>query len=237
VGTLSAVAAVVLTLVTAGVALAGFTTPSEAGSATTAGALTLDSPGDDMVEPVRSGADLVALSPEATIRLNAERDRQDRASRARARAAISRAKLAAAQRRKEILARRPHWVLPVLHYLLTAGFGENGNLWSNGHTGQDFAADYGDTVRSIGDGTIIFADWAGPYGRKIEVLHTDGTVSWYCHLAQFNRISGKVTAGTVIGEVGSSGNSTGSHLHVEIHPDGGDAVDPKLWLASHKVNI
>lgn len=131
---------------------------------------------------------------------------------------------------------RPKWVVPVLGYRLTAGFGDYG-LWSSAHTGQDFAAPYGTPVRAIGDGKIIFASYDGAYGNKIVVEHTDGTVSWYAHMAAFLQTSGTVKAGDVIGRVGSTGNSTGDHLHLEVRPGDGNAVPPLTWLRQHGVKV
>lgn len=133
-------------------------------------------------------------------------------------------------------ARRPKWVLPVLGFRLTAGFGEYG-LWSSAHTGQDFAAPYGTPVRSVGDGEVISARYDGAYGNKVVVRHEDGTVTWYCHLSSFEQTSGKVKAGDVIGRVGSTGNSTGDHVHLEVRPGDGDPVEPLTWLRRHGVRI
>lgn len=143
---------------------------------------------------------------------------------------------AAEQIAAEAEARRPKWVLPVTGFRLTAGFGEWG-LWSSAHTGQDFAAAYGTPVRSIGDGTIISAEYEGAYGYKLVVRHEDGTESWYAHLAGFERTSGRVKAGEMVGRMGSTGNSTGNHLHLEVRPGGGDPVPPLTWLRRHGVRI
>jgi murein DD-endopeptidase MepM/ murein hydrolase activator NlpD len=154
-----------------------------------------------------------------------------------AREARAAAKRAAEAAKAAAEAAKPDWVKPVLNFSLSAGFGESSGLWSHRHTGQDFAAPVGTPVRAIGDGKIISATWDGAYGRKIIVEHTDGTVSWYAHLSAFVQTSGAVRAGDVIGRVGSTGNSTGAHLHLEIRPDGGDPVPPIQWLARHGVRL
>ena len=131
---------------------------------------------------------------------------------------------------------RPKWVLPMTDFRLTAGFGATG-LWSSVHTGQDFAAPYGTPVRAVGDGRIIFASYEGSYGNKIVVEHLDGSVTWYAHLSSFVRTSGIVKAGDVIGRVGSTGNSTGDHLHLEVRPRAGAPVPPLTWLRQHGIKI
>ncbi|TDC46241.1 M23 family metallopeptidase [Jiangella ureilytica] len=129
------------------------------------------------------------------------------------------------------------WLLPVEGYRITAGFGAGGSMWSNRHTGLDFAAPTGTEVMSLSAGEIIFAGYDGPYGNKIVIRHWDGTETWYCHLSRFVLRSGDVMPGEVIGRVGSTGNSTGPHLHLEVHPDGGDPVNPRSWLEDHGVNV
>ncbi len=146
----------------------------------------------------------------------------------------------AAALRKAAAAReaaRPKYVAPVLNFRWSAGYGESSSLWSSMHTGQDFAAPEGTSVRSVADGTVVSAAWEGSYGQKVVVLHDDGTETWYAHLSSFVRTGGRVQAGDVIGRVGSTGNSTGSHLHLEVRPGGGDPVEPISWLRSHGVNL
>ncbi|MDQ1663948.1 MAG: hypothetical protein QOJ68_3928 [Blastococcus sp.] len=168
-----------------------------------------------------------------------------RASRLRATQAALEAQQLAEIARKEAQRRakeareraRPTWVKPILNYRLTAGFGQSSYLWSHAHTGQDFAAPVGTPVRAIGAGRILSADWDGAYGRKIVVLHPDGTVTWYAHLSAFVRTSGTVQAGDVIGRVGSTGNTTGPHLHFEVRPGNGDPINPLPWLRAHGVRV
>lgn len=132
-----------------------------------------------------------------------------------------------------IIDRNIRWTLPVSSYHLSAGFGSSGSHWVSTHTGQDFAAPMGTPIRSVGDGEVISAAYDGAYGNKIEVQLEDGTVTWYCHLSAYEVRSGPVRAGQVIGYLGSTGNSTGPHMHFEVHPGGGDAIDPMPWLREH----
>ncbi|KWX02165.1 Peptidase M23 [Carbonactinospora thermoautotrophica] len=127
-------------------------------------------------------------------------------------------------------------VLPLKSYRITAGFGQVGNRWSRRHTGLDMAAPLGTPVRAVSAGTIISAGWGGPYGNRIKIRHADGTQTWYCHLSAYVRRSGRVAAGQVIGRVGSTGNSTGPHLHLEVRPGGGAPVNPLTWLRAHGLN-
>lgn len=135
----------------------------------------------------------------------------------------------AARERAERMMKR--WVLPILDFDLSARFGESSSLWSSTHTGQDFSADYGTPVQSVSTGEVIFAGWDGSYGYKIAIRHWDGTETWYCHLSEIIRSSGTVSPGEIIGRVGDTGNSTGPHLHFEVHPYGGDPIDPLWWLS------
>ncbi len=131
---------------------------------------------------------------------------------------------------QHVMERIIEWVLPLRSYRLSSGFGQAGNMWEADHTGQDFAAPMGSPIRAVGDGEIVEAGWDGPYGNRIVLRHDDGTETWYCHMSRYAYRSGYVKAGTTIGYVGSTGNSTGPHLHFEVHPGGGDAIDPMPWL-------
>jgi murein DD-endopeptidase MepM/ murein hydrolase activator NlpD len=79
--------------------------------------------------------------------------------------------------------------------------------------------------------------YEGSYGNRIIVTLQDGTEVWYCHLSRFATSPGeKVDPGQTIGYTGSTGNTTGPHLHIEIHPGGGDPVDPIPVMQQHGVN-
>jgi murein DD-endopeptidase MepM/ murein hydrolase activator NlpD len=128
------------------------------------------------------------------------------------------------------------WVLPVSGYDLTATFGSGGSLWSSDHTGLDFAAAYGSPVVSVARGVVTEAAYAGAYGNRVIVTHPDGTETWYCHMDSFAVSEGEsVDAGTQVGAIGMSGNTTGPHLHLEVRPGGGDPVDPYSALVVHGI--
>jgi murein DD-endopeptidase MepM/ murein hydrolase activator NlpD len=126
---------------------------------------------------------------------------------------------------------------PLASYTLTSTFGEAGSMWTNNHTGQDFAAPTGTPVKAVHGGTISEAGWAGSYGYRIVLTLEDGTEVWYCHLSSMTVTSGEVTTGDTIGNVGATGNVTGPHLHLEVRPDGGDPIDPAAWLRAHGVAL
>ncbi|WP_420034747.1 M23 family metallopeptidase [Streptomyces sp. cg28] len=123
--------------------------------------------------------------------------------------------------------------LPVASYTITGTFGQPGAMWSSGyHTGLDFAASTGTPIYAIHSGTVTEAGWAGAYGYRTIITLDDGTELWFCHQSSINVSAGqKVSTGDVIGRVGATGNVTGPHLHLEVHP-GGDAtgIDPAAWL-------
>jgi murein DD-endopeptidase MepM/ murein hydrolase activator NlpD len=130
------------------------------------------------------------------------------------------------------------WVLPVApgSYRLTARFGECSGLWSHCHTGLDFAAPSGTPVKAVANGVVTETSYAGAYGNRTILTLEDGTEVWFCHQTEFAVGAGDtVVGGQTIGTVGSTGNSTGPHLHVEVRPGGGDAVDPYNAFSVHGV--
>jgi murein DD-endopeptidase MepM/ murein hydrolase activator NlpD len=128
------------------------------------------------------------------------------------------------------------WVLPVQVgvYHLTARFGEYSSLWANFHTGLDFAAPTGTPIMAVAGGVITETAYSGAYGNRTIERLPDGTELWYCHQNEFGtKVGATVKPGEDIGYVGSTGNVTGPHLHLEVHPHGGDAVDPYPVLVAH----
>ncbi|MFN8193466.1 MAG: peptidoglycan DD-metalloendopeptidase family protein [Nocardioidaceae bacterium] len=129
------------------------------------------------------------------------------------------------------------WVLPVEGYHITNTFGMARSYYSSGyHTGLDFAAPYGTPIHAIADGVVTSASYDGAYGNKTVITLDDGTELWYCHQSQFAVSTGDtVSQGELIGYIGETGNAYGAHLHVEVHPGGGDAVDPFPAFVQHGV--
>jgi hypothetical protein len=98
------------------------------------------------------------------------------------------------------------------------------------HTGLDFRASMGDPVRATADGKVVSAGWAGGYGRMVEIDHGNGLSTRYGHLSQIDvRVGEAVKIGQILGAVGTTGRSTGPHLHYETRIDG-EAVDPQKFL-------
>ncbi|WP_405592997.1 LysM peptidoglycan-binding domain-containing M23 family metallopeptidase [Streptomyces sp. NBC_01092] len=116
-----------------------------------------------------------------------------------------------------------------------------GSMWSSGyHTGVDFAAATGTSLKAVGAGTVVSAGWGGAYGNQVVIQLADGYYAQYAHLSSLSVSSGQsVTAGQQIGLSGATGNVTGPHLHFEIRttPDYGSDVDPVAYLASKGVSI
>ncbi len=98
------------------------------------------------------------------------------------------------------------------------------------HTGLDFRASTGDPVRATANGKVASAGWAGGYGRMVEIDHGNGLSTRYGHLSEIGvKVGDPIKIGQVIGAVGSTGRSTGPHLHYETRIEG-EAVDPQKFL-------
>lgn len=141
------------------------------------------------------------------------------------------ASLAKSAERQASKIARNRWVLPTTGYHLTARFGMSGGLWSSNHTGLDFAASSGTPIVAVSEGTITKTGYEGSYGNKTVETLKDGTEIWYCHQTDVSVYAGQhVDVADPIGSVGSTGNSTGPHLHLEVRPGGGLPIDPMDWL-------
>jgi len=114
---------------------------------------------------------------------------------------------------------------------IAAGFGWRTNPWPEFHRGVDLEASYGDVVRASAAGTIVTAGWdPGGFGIKVDIDHGNGYHTWYAHLSRVAVLPGeRVTKGAPIAYVGSTGESTGPHLHYQVMY-GGAAIDPAPFL-------
>ncbi|MEU5287646.1 peptidoglycan DD-metalloendopeptidase family protein [Streptomyces sp. NPDC020755] len=166
-------------------------------------------------------------------------DFRERASRTQERIDLRERQAAEKKKRADEAARRealrPKFVLPVKQHGLSAYYGQAGVNWMSVHTGIDFPVSYGTPVMAATDGTVR-TQLNSAYGVMAIVTAADGTETWYCHLSSTKIRSGPVKAGDVIAYSGNSGNSTGPHLHFEVRPGGGSAIDPLAWLRSKGVD-
>jgi murein DD-endopeptidase MepM/ murein hydrolase activator NlpD len=113
---------------------------------------------------------------------------------------------------------------------IAAGFGWRTNPWPEFHKGIDLEANYGDLVRAAAAGTVASASWDGGFGLKVDIDHGNGYHTWYAHLSRVSVASGqRVTKGAPIAFVGSSGSTTGPHLHYQVM-FGGNPIDPQPFL-------
>ncbi|CAL9371657.1 M23 family metallopeptidase [Streptomyces sp. Tu 3180] len=121
------------------------------------------------------------------------------------------------------------------------GYKVAGSMWSSGyHTGVDFSVPTGTSLKAVGAGTVVSAGWAGAYGNQVVIKLDDGYYAQYAHLSSLSVSAGQtVSAGQQVGLSGSTGNSTGPHLHFEIRtsPNYGSDVDPVSYLRSKGVSL
>ena len=120
-------------------------------------------------------------------------------------------------------------VLPVTGRI-TSRYGERSSLRRSTHTGLDIACTTGTDIKVVSNGTVTFSGKKGSYGNLIIVDHGNGVETWYGHCSKlYANVGDTVTAGDVIAAVGSTGNSTGPHLHFEIRING-ECVNPQNYV-------
>lgn len=113
---------------------------------------------------------------------------------------------------------------------ISSRFGSRSSVRSSVHTGLDIAARLGTPIKAAAGGTVVHAGWKGSLGKLIVISHGNGVQTYYAHCNSISVSAGqKVSQGEVIGKVGSTGNSTGPHLHLEIRVNG-VAYNPQNWL-------
>ncbi len=196
-----------------------------------------DAGGSAEAAPVKPSTANNTLDTQLTSLAAGADDFADRASRTqeridlKAEQALERKRAAQEAARKERL--RPKFALPVAQHGLSAYYGQAGINWMSVHSGIDFPVSYGTTVMAATDGTVR-TQYNSAYGNMLILTAKDGTETWYCHLSGYQVPPGStVKAGDAIASSGDSGNSTGPHLHFEVRPAGGAAIDPLSWLRSH----
>ena len=120
-------------------------------------------------------------------------------------------------------------VLPVSGKI-TSRFGVSSSIRSGAHTGLDIACSSGTDIKAVAKGKVIFAKNNGSYGNLVKIDHGNGVETWYAHCSKiYTKVGAQVKAGDVIAAVGSTGNSTGPHLHLEIRING-TAINPQKYL-------
>ncbi len=137
------------------------------------------------------------------------------------------------------------WVDPVKKYTLSASFAQAGSMWQSTHSGQDFAVASGTEVVAAHGGTVVKAGGNGAgdgaaYGNAVVIKHGNGTYSQYAHLSRIDvKVGQVVSTGQHIALSGSTGNSSGPHLHFEIRTtaDYGSAIDPVAFLRGKGVSV
>jgi murein DD-endopeptidase MepM/ murein hydrolase activator NlpD len=148
-----------------------------------------------------------------------------------ARAARTAQRKAAAKVKAEREAKR--WVRPIKTWHITSDFGAR---WGASHDGIDLGASTGTPVYAMSKGTVIGSFYDSSFGNKLEIKYWDGSISWYGHLSKRKAKKGDtVQPGELVGLVGNTGHSFGSHLHFEMQKTTAkDApIDPIRWLKRH----
>ncbi|MBI5093075.1 MAG: M23 family metallopeptidase [Candidatus Hydrogenedentes bacterium] len=116
---------------------------------------------------------------------------------------------------------------------LSSGFGFRRDPFNSAishHDGADVSAAYGSPVIATGKGRVLFAGWDGEYGNLVRIAHSDGIETWYGHMSELVVSAGDaIEKGQIIGKVGSTGRSTGAHIHYEVRIKG-TPVDPVPYL-------
>ena len=133
----------------------------------------------------------------------------------------------------------PTYVYPLMGPRLSSDFGKRTHpirKFVKHHSGVDLAAPEGAQIRSIQSGVVVYADPHGSYGKLIVVQHKFGVTSHYGHCKEILvRTGQRVSAGQLLGTVGSTGKVTGPHLHFEIRKDG-QALNPESVMPGLAVN-
>ncbi|MFB7632901.1 M23 family metallopeptidase [Streptomyces sp. NPDC056149] len=151
------------------------------------------------------------------------------------------AKAAATKAKEEAAKKVNGWVKPVENYTIGQPFGIAGSHWAHKHSGQDFVVPTGTKVHAVHKGTVVKAGPNGggdgpAYGNAIVIKHPNGMYTQYAHLSQIQvHVGQQVSTGQQIGLSGSTGNSTGPHLHFEVRtgPNYGSGIEPTGFLRAH----
>ncbi|MGP3979370.1 M23 family metallopeptidase [Streptomyces sp. 8N114] len=183
---------------------------------------------DAKEEAAKAKADAKRKADEAKRKAAAEKAEKAREAKERAAREAKRAKLNA-------------YVMPVEGSYVSTGYKQGGGMWSSGsHTGIDFHAGMNTPVQSVAAGEVVEAGNGGAYGNNVVIKHKDGTYTQYGHLNSISvSVGQQVKSGQQIGLSGSTGNSSGPHLHFEARtsPEYGSDIDPVAYLREHGVKV
>jgi murein DD-endopeptidase MepM/ murein hydrolase activator NlpD len=180
----------------------------------------------------------------AAAKAQAEAEAKQRAAESKR---LAEAKAAAEREAAERAAREAErkrlntFVAPLEDSYVSTQYHAGGGMWSSGsHTGIDFHAASGTPVHAVGVGTVVQAGWGGAYGNNVVIKHADGTYTQYGHMSSLSvSVGEQVTPGQEIGLSGSTGNSSGPHLHFEARTGSeyGSDIDPVAYLRQHGVSV
>lgn len=130
----------------------------------------------------------------------------------------------------------PDWVHPMPGAKITSSYGPR---WGLMHAGMDFGAPENAPIFAVGAGTVLATGWVyAGYGISVLIDHGDGYLTHYAHLNKANvAVGDRVGPGDLIGWEGSTGDSTGPHLHFEVHRGLWNQIDPVPWLRERGVDL
>jgi murein DD-endopeptidase MepM/ murein hydrolase activator NlpD len=133
-------------------------------------------------------------------------------------------------------AKAPDWVNPMPRGEISSCFGPR---WGTMHAGIDLFTDENEPIVAVGKGTVVAAGWVYTgYGISVVIDHGDGILTHYAHMNKTAVSEGdQVGPGTLIGYEGSTGDSTGPHLHFEVHAGMWNQIDPAPWLRDHGIDV
>ncbi|HLU32807.1 MAG TPA: M23 family metallopeptidase [Natronosporangium sp.] len=139
-------------------------------------------------------------------------------------------------KKKKKKKRKADWVHPMPNSTTTSCYGMR---WGKLHAGVDLAAPHGTKIRAVGAGTVVNAGWVfSGYGISVVIDHGNGYLTHYAHASEAKvSVGEKVKPGDVIALEGSTGNSTGPHLHFEVHDGMWNQIEPVSWLRDRGVKI
>lgn len=124
------------------------------------------------------------------------------------------------------------WQLPFQNYTVTARYGQKGRMWQNSHGGLDLAAPTGTEIRPVKPGTVTKVEFHPAFGNVVWVDIGNGLTTRYGHMSKFGqfRSGDTVDMSSVLGYVGSTGNSSGPHLHLGFYNQQGQTIDPERYI-------